>query len=184
MQIQKIKENNSYVLSQSEGQAPSPERVSSKQKRKAFNSRFVRGQVMMIVVMVLSAVMIGATGIAGILTARQIRQTADAGNFSKVLFAADSGLEWGNYRFKNDGGTCQYINNNNCPDESCEPKPSLDSINIELNVACEPMIEVGSKICPDSYDCWTITSSATRDKGIASKEISYIFSKDYKMERE
>ena len=108
---------------------------------------------MMIVVMVLSAVMIGATGVAGILTARQIRQTADAGNFSKVLFAADSGLEWGEYMFYNDKAACDKID---CPsdDNLCLLWPEFNEIG--LKVKCSNNI---------------ITSSATY------KNTSYVFSK-------
>lgn len=138
------------------------------------------GQVMMIVVMVLSAVIIGATGIAGILTARQTRQTADAGNFSKVLFAADSGFEWAKYKFFKDGYTCVDKNNNkkkfdcsapNSKGEACDLKPDLSSSGIELVVSCEEM-DTTNKTCQDQFDCWTITSS------VKFKDTAYIFSRD------
>lgn len=139
------------------------------------------GQVMMIVVMVLSAVIIGATAVAGILTARQTRQTVDAGNFSKILFAVDSGFEWRMYKFYQDKSSCKGNegNSNDCPaGKACNLKPDFSSSNIDLNITCEAMQESGSKICPDGFDCWTITSSATKDKDVPSKEISYIFSRD------
>ena len=72
------------------------------------NIKKEKGQVMMIVVMVLSSVMIGATAIAGLLTSRQIRQTADAGNFSKAVFAADAGFEWRMYKFIKDEFVCNH----------------------------------------------------------------------------
>ncbi|MHB9019505.1 MAG: hypothetical protein ACYC3G_01315 [Minisyncoccota bacterium] len=192
-------------VSKNKRQAPSPERALSKflyskenyinqalkmltcvwfgyrQKRKAFDARLVRGQVMMIVVMVLSAVIIGATAVAGILTARQTRQTVDAGNFSKVLFAADSGFGWRLYKFYQDKSTCKDNegNTNDCPaGKACNLKPDFSSDEIELSITCETMEETGNKTCPIGFDCWTINSSATKNKNVSSKETSYVFSRD------
>lgn len=140
-----------------------------------------RGQVMMIVVMVLSAAMIGATGIAGILTARQIRQTVDAGNFSKVLFAADSGLEWRLYKYREDGYACQIDGEEiDClaenPDHrgaACESKPNINGI--ALLTYCKPrQVEVGGIQCPVNSNCWTISSSASNEGA------SYVYSFDIK----
>lgn len=130
---------------------------------------------MMIVVMVLSAVIIGATAVAGLLTSRQIRQTADAGNFSKALFAADSGFEWREYKFLKDGFDCKE-NKKDCPpgqmDKSCDLQPDFSSSGIELAVDCAV-----NNNCSANYDCWTITSSA------AFKDTSYVVSRDLNVPR-
>ncbi len=58
---------------------------------------------MLLTVLALSATIIGATTIAGLLTLYQIRQSSDIANSTKAIYAADAGLEWQLYRFyKND----------------------------------------------------------------------------------
>lgn len=61
----------------------------------------VRGQAMLIVVLVLGGAILGATTIAGTLMLYQIRATNDAANSAKAIFAADSGVEWALYSFFN-----------------------------------------------------------------------------------
>jgi len=65
-----------------------------------------RGQVMMVVVLVLSGIIIGSTAVAGLMMVRQTRQTVDAGISSKTIFAADAGLEWRINKFIRDDYTC------------------------------------------------------------------------------
>jgi hypothetical protein len=111
-----------------------------KKTKKRNNGQVLRqdsGQVMMIVIMVLSGVMIGSMAISGTLTARQIRQSADAGASSKVIFAADAGLEWVLYKFVKDKYECI-----DCPNgEVCDQLPEFKTSNgveVTLNINCEP----------------------------------------------
>lgn len=63
---------------------------------------------MILAVLALGGAILGATTIAGLLMTYQIRQTTDAANSAKAIFAADMGLECGLYnRFK--GGSCPLV---------------------------------------------------------------------------
>ena len=59
----------------------------------------MKGQVMLITVLVLSGTILGATAIAGLLMLYQIRQSTDIVNSTKAIYAADSGIEWQLYKF-------------------------------------------------------------------------------------
>ncbi|MCL5017327.1 MAG: hypothetical protein M1155_01520 [Patescibacteria group bacterium] len=120
------------------------------------------GQVMMIVVLVLSGIIIGATAISGLMTVRQTRQTADAGNSSKSVFAADAGLEWRMYKFIKDNYQCK---DELCRDGGlfCDQRPFDNSI---LTTTCNLVNQ------DSSHYYYTISSSAT------FKDSSYTFYKD------
>ena len=120
------------------------------------------GQVMMIVVLVLSGIIIGATAVSGLMTVRQTRQTADAGNSSKAVFAADAGLEWRIYKFIDDGYACKA---EDCSDGGlfCDQKPFNDTI---LITTCKSAGQ------DNTHYYYTISSSATINNS------SYTFYKD------
>ncbi len=59
----------------------------------------MKGQVMLITVLVLSGTILGATAIAGLIMLYQIRQSTDIVNSTKAIYAADSGIEWRLYKF-------------------------------------------------------------------------------------
>ncbi len=84
-----------------------------------------KGQAMLVTVLALSGTILGATTIAGLLMLYQIRQSTDAVNSAKAVFAADAGMEWGLYKFfKADGLTCQA-----CPaGGACDMKPVMTNI--------------------------------------------------------
>lgn len=63
----------------------------------AYNTDKKSGQVLLMSVMMLGGILLSATAIAGLLMQYQIRQTNDAANSAKALFAADAGLEWESY---------------------------------------------------------------------------------------
>lgn len=54
---------------------------------------------MLLTVLALSGTILGATTIAGLLMLYQIRQSTDASNSTKAIYAADAGIEWELYRF-------------------------------------------------------------------------------------
>lgn len=56
------------------------------------------GQIMIMSILTLGAVMLGATAVSGLLVIYQIRMSADASNSAKAIFAADAGIDWGIYR--------------------------------------------------------------------------------------
>lgn len=58
----------------------------------------MKGQVMLLTVLIVSGTILGATTIAGLLTLYQIRQATNFGQSVQALFAADTGLEWALYR--------------------------------------------------------------------------------------
>ena len=61
-----------------------------------------KGQAMLLTLLALGGTLFGATTIAGILVVYQLRQSADAGNSAKAIFAADAGIEWGLYQLFKD----------------------------------------------------------------------------------
>lgn len=65
------------------------------------DSRFKiqEGQIMLLTVLTLGGTILGATTIAGLLMIYQIRQATDIANSGKAIFAADAGIEWGEYQF-------------------------------------------------------------------------------------
>jgi hypothetical protein len=58
----------------------------------------MKGQVMLLTVLIVSGTILGATTIAGLLMLYQMRQATDFGKSVQALFAADTGLEWSLYR--------------------------------------------------------------------------------------
>ncbi len=54
---------------------------------------------MILSVLTLGTVMLGASAIAGFLAIYQIRSSWDAANSAKAIFAADTGIEWGLYKY-------------------------------------------------------------------------------------
>ena len=61
--------------------------------------RLRRGQVMLLTILALGGVILGATTLAGLLVVYQLRQSSDAANSAKAIYAADTGIEWGLYQF-------------------------------------------------------------------------------------
>ena len=59
---------------------------------------------MLLAVLMLGATMLGATTIAGLLMAYQIRQTTNFADSAKSIFAADSGTEWALYNYFQQSG--------------------------------------------------------------------------------
>ena len=98
----------------------------------------IKGQVMMIVVLVLSGIIVSATAIGGLLMVRQTRQTADASASSKSIFASDAGLKWRVYKFIKDSYQCMA---EDCSDGglACDQKPQFETnqgIAVQLVTAC------------------------------------------------
>jgi hypothetical protein len=52
-----------------------------------------KGQVMLLTVIYLSAAVLGAAALAGLLVLYQLRQTVDIGSSNQAIFAADAGVE-------------------------------------------------------------------------------------------
>ncbi|HUZ92794.1 MAG TPA: hypothetical protein VNG29_02220 [Candidatus Paceibacterota bacterium] len=69
------------------------------------------GQAMILTVLTLGGAILGATTIAGLIMTYQIRQTTDAADSAKAIFAADAGVECGLYQYFDDPTTL-------CPDGS------------------------------------------------------------------
>lgn len=58
----------------------------------------IKGQVMLLTVVLLSGTVLGTTAIAGLLMTYELRQATLATDSAKAIFAADTGLEWQLYR--------------------------------------------------------------------------------------
>jgi hypothetical protein len=103
-----------------------------------------RGQAMLLTLLALGGTLFGATTIAGMLVVYQIRQSGDAGNSAKAIFAADAGIEWGLYQFFKDGDAPRPEFQNDAtftltctPDESCASSSTaqIKSLGLTKNVA-------------------------------------------------
>lgn len=81
-----------------------------------FTDRSRSAQVMIITVLTLGGTLLGATTIAGLLMLYQIRQATDLKNSAQAIFAADTGIEWGLYRFF-------QCNGNSSPPSACDNSP-------------------------------------------------------------
>ena len=57
------------------------------------NMKKMKGQVMLLTTVMLSAAILSATSLAALLVLYQLRQTSDVAASTKAIFAADSGIE-------------------------------------------------------------------------------------------
>jgi hypothetical protein len=156
------------------------------------NKKNIDGQVMMIVVLVLSGIIIGATGVAGLLTARQTRQSADSGSSIVAISAADAGLEWGMYKlyedWKNGSETWQTNNlvmGNDCFDctasaIACDKKPAfidnaekINNVDVRAEVSCRTIPGPD----PDNYLYFKINSTGK------VQGTSYLFEQTIKLSK-
>lgn len=86
-----------------------------------------KGQVMLITILALSGILLGATTIAGLLMAYQIRQAADITNSTKAIMAADAGIEWELYKISQKQKDYQLNFSNGAKVEtSCKRADNLD----------------------------------------------------------
>lgn len=58
----------------------------------------IKGQVMLLTVLILSGSILGASTIAGYLMLLKVRGASDITNSAKAIFAADTGIEWELYK--------------------------------------------------------------------------------------
>ena len=58
---------------------------------------------MILAILTIGGTLLGASTIAGLLMIYQIRQSSDATNSVRAIFAADAALEWGLYQFLGPG---------------------------------------------------------------------------------
>ncbi|MBU4348663.1 pilus assembly PilX N-terminal domain-containing protein [Patescibacteria group bacterium] len=137
-----------------------------------------KGQAMMIVIMVLSGVMISAIAVSGVLTARQTRQSADAGSSSKAIFAADAGLEWIHYKVYEGNFEKLDACDLDCPDENdddCDQFPEFDEITNGIEVKLETTCELDDS---GDYNNYEISSTGKTYIGDTQRS-SYTFSEKF-----
>jgi len=96
-----------------------------------------KGQVMIVVSLVLGGVILTSVVIGGVLISNQIRQAGNIANSAKALYAADAALEWGLYQFyKNntpDAGAPSFTNGSNYT-TLCYSGDSVVSCNDAANI--------------------------------------------------
>lgn len=69
----------------------------------------MKGQVMLLTVLIVSGTILGATTIAGLLMLYQLRQATQFSQSLQAFFAADSGLEWKLYQLCKDDSRPQPL---------------------------------------------------------------------------
>jgi Tfp pilus assembly protein PilX len=87
------------------------------------------GQVMIVVVLALGAVMIGANIVGGVLINSQIRQSTNIIDSTKAIYAADAAIEAGYYQFLKGNNVSLTFSNRASSTIKC-----LDSL--RNNVSC------------------------------------------------
>jgi len=76
-------------------------------------SHRVKGQVMLLTVLILGGSILAASTITGYLMLLKVRESSDITNSAKAIFAADSGIEWELYKqFKNPDYPRPSLSNN------------------------------------------------------------------------
>lgn len=83
-----------------------------------------KGQVMLLTVLILSGTVLAATTIAGLLTLFQIRQSSNISNSTAAIYAADSGIEYELYKFKEPTYPEPQFTNNALLDSFCDIDPT------------------------------------------------------------
>lgn len=90
---------------------------------------------MMLTVVAIGGTLLAATTVAGLLVVYQVRQSSDAVNSAKAIFAADAGIDWALYRlFKPDleaGSGPVFSNSASVTDSSTSCVPEGDCANVE-----------------------------------------------------
>ncbi|PIT92190.1 MAG: hypothetical protein COU08_03845 [Candidatus Harrisonbacteria bacterium CG10_big_fil_rev_8_21_14_0_10_42_17] len=104
-----------------------------------------QGQLMVFVAFVISATFLVFTALSGVLVTLQIRQTTNAVNSTKAIYAADTGIEWRLYRCTHE----LYIPSQtpgNLSDLQCHTRPEFDDMQIRLQSKIEnnSIISTGS----------------------------------------
>ncbi len=95
----------------------------------------IRGQVMLLTVLILGGSLIAASTIAGYLMLLKIRQSSNIANSAKAIFAADTGIEWDLYkRLKDDGYPKPQLSNSASFEVFAEPT-STKSIGTVSNIS-------------------------------------------------
>ena len=84
-----------------------------------------RGQVMLLTTLILSGTILAASTLAGLLMVYQIRQSSDATQSAKAIYAADAGIEYELFKI-------YRKNDDNFPDACAEEVPTLGSSNAEV----------------------------------------------------
>lgn len=105
-----------------------------------------KGQVMLISVLTLGAVMLGATAVSGLLVVYQIRMSSDAAGSAKAIFASDAGIDWGLYQFLK-------------PASATPDKQPVFSNGAEFDVVCENSSR-------NTVQCTNASTSLIRSNGI------------------
>jgi len=73
----------------------------------------IKGQVMLLTVLILGGSILGASTIAGYLMLLKVRGASDIANSAKAIFAADTGIEWELYKqFKDPAYPKPLLSNN------------------------------------------------------------------------
>jgi len=134
------------------------------QARLNFVKQNLGGQAMILAVLALGGTILGATTIAGLLMTYQIRQTTEAANSAKAIFAADSGLECGLYSFFKNSNVCAST-----PPQAASLSLSNDSV---AEVRCFDASE-NQVSCDDKTSAKTIKSTGTAAKTIKRAFLLY-----------
>ncbi len=70
-----------------------------KELKTKINRASRNGQIMLVSILTLGAVMIGVTAVAGLLVVYQMRISSDVANSAKAIFASDAGIDAALYQF-------------------------------------------------------------------------------------
>jgi hypothetical protein len=121
------------------------------------------GQAMILSIVLLGALLLSASAIAGLLTIFQIRQANNVVNSTKAIFAADAALEWATY-------ACYSQN-------LCDPNYQGDLV-LEGEEAIKPIFENGLEFnvyqySVDANNRWKFSAEGKYKNSIRLLEVTF-----------
>ena len=116
------------------------------------------GQVIILAVLTLGGILLSAAAVSGILLVYQIRNTNDAVNSAKAIFAADAGIEAASFCYFGAAG-------GGCDPESTAEAISFDDSDVSIDLQID-----------ESPDLITITSKGFAARGRVIRTLEAFFS--------
>ena len=115
------------------------------------------GQIIILVVLTLGGILLSSAAVAGVLLIYQIRNTNDAVNSAKAIFAADAGIEAASFCYFSVAGG------------GCNPETTAEEVSFS-----DPDVSIDLEIS-ESADLITITSKGFAARGRVIRTLEAFF---------
>jgi hypothetical protein len=92
-------------------------------------NNYIKGQIILLTVLVLGGALLGVSTIAGYLMVLKIREASDVTNATKAIYAAETGIQWELYKtFKNNSASDVPVMTNKTTFESSSSDQKFQAI--------------------------------------------------------